>query len=158
MFKTFLKFMAVGTLNAVIYFSLMYLLTSIVGIWYMSSAVISVIVQTLLTFGLHRIWTWGKKKTSINSITNIYRLIKYGIVGVCGAIFGLGLLYAITEYIHLYYMVSVFIASCILLVCNFLANNYWTWGNNETRELRWIANVIERLGFVPIIKRMGVQI
>ena len=158
MLKTFLKFMAVGTLNAVIYFGLMYLLTSVAGIWYMLSAVISVIVQTLVTFGLHRIWTWGIKKTPIKGVTNIYRLIKYGIVGICGAIFGLGLLYAITEYIHLYYMVSVFVASCILLVCNFLVNYYWTWGNNETRELKWIASMIERLGFVPLIKRIGVQV
>jgi dolichol-phosphate mannosyltransferase len=158
MFKTFLKFMAVGILNGIIYFSLMYLFTSVIGLWYMVSALISVVIQTLITYSLHRIWTWKSKKAEIKSAINIYRFAKYIIVGLGGLLLGLGLLYMITEVWHIHYMISVFISSCILLVLNFGANYLWTWGNNETKELKWVINLVERMGFLPIIKRLGVQI
>jgi putative flippase GtrA len=156
--KTFLKFISVGALNALIYFSLMYLLTSIIGIWYMASAMISVVIQTLITFGLHRIYTWKSKKVAIKSVITIWRFIKYVIVGIGGMIFGLVLLYIITEYIHIWYGISVFVASFILLILNFIANNYWTWGEDESQELKWIVFLINRLGFTPIVKRLGVEI
>lgn len=158
MWGTFLKFMLVGTLNGIIYFSLMYLLTSVIGVWYMLSAVISVVIQTLITYSLHRIWTWKSKKTEIKSAINIYRFAKYIIVGLGGLLLGLGLLYMITEVWHVHYMISVFISSFVLLVLNFIANYLWTWGNNETKELKWVINLVERMGFLPIIKRLGVQI
>ena len=158
MFKTFLKFMAVGTLNALVYFSLMYLFTSIIGVWYMLSAVISVIIQTLITFSLHRIWVWRTKKTQIKSVLTIYRFIKYLIIGGCGLVLGLCGLYIVTEVFHVWYVVSMIVASFILLICNFLANNYWTWGDNEPKELKWIVWLIDKMGFMPLVKRMGVEI
>jgi putative flippase GtrA len=158
MLKTFGKFILVGSINGIIYFALLYFLTSVLGMYYMWSAVISVIVQTLITFALHRAWTWGSKKGEVKSVTTIYRFIKYLIVGGVGMVFGLMGLYIVTEVWHVHYMLSTIIASAVLLVLNFLANNYWTWGNNESRELNWIVSVLERLGLVPLIKRLGVQI
>jgi dolichol-phosphate mannosyltransferase len=136
----------------------MYLLTSVIGVWYMLSAVISVVIQTLITYGLHRIYTWKNKKVAIRSAINIYRFCKYIIVGLGGLLLGLGLLYMITELWHVYYLVSVIIASFVLLILNFLANNYWTWGENESKEMKWIVSLLNRLGLVPIIKRLGVEV
>jgi putative flippase GtrA len=150
--------MAVGTLNALVYFSLMYLFTSIIGVWYMLSAVISVIIQTLITFSLHRIWVWRSKKTQIKSVLTIFRFIKYCIIGGCGMVLGLCGLYIVTEVFHVWYVISMIVASFILLVLNFLANYLWTWGDGTSREMKWIVSVIERCGFVPVIKRLGVEI
>ena len=158
MFKTFLKFMAVGGLNALVYFSLVYLFTSVIGVYYMVSAVICVVIQTLFTFGLHRIWVWKNKKVAIRSAINIWRFCKYIIVGIAGMVLGLGGLYIITEYMHIWYMIGIVVASFLLLICNFFANYLWTWGENETKEMQWIVSLINRLGLIPLIERMGVQI
>jgi putative flippase GtrA len=95
---------------------------------------------------------------AMKSIINIYRFCKYVIIGIGGMIFGLIGLYMVTEYLHVYYMISVIIGSFILLVVNFLLNNYWTWGNNESAELKWIVWLIDKVGFMPLIKRLGVEI
>jgi putative flippase GtrA len=95
---------------------------------------------------------------AIKSVINIYRFLKYCIIGGMGMVLGLCGLYIVTEVYHVYYMVSVIIASIILLVLNFIANYMWTWGENESRELNWIVSLLNRLGLVSIIKRMGVQI
>jgi putative flippase GtrA len=124
----------------------------------MLSAVISVIIQTLITFSLHRIWVWRTKKTAIKSVLTIWRFIKYLIIGGVGMVLGLCGLYIVTEYFHVWYVWSMIIASFILLVCNFLANYLWTWGENENREMKWIVWLIEKLGFMPLVKRMGVEI
>lgn len=158
MFKTFLKYMAVGTLNGLIYFATLYILTDWLKLWYMASAFVAVVIQTVVTFSLHRIWTWRSKKAEIKSVVTIYRLIKYLIVGGCGLVIGLGGLYIITEYFKVWYLISTFICSTILLVITFLINFYWTWGDGEAKELNWIVGILERLGFMPLIKRMGVQI
>lgn len=158
MLKTFLKYMAVGTLNGLIYFATLYIFTDWLRIWYMVSAFIAVVIQTAVTFSLHYFWTWRSKKTAVKSVVTIYRLLKYLIVGGCGLVIGLGGLYLITEYLKVYYMVSTIICSFILLVITFLINYYWTWGECEAKELNWIVTVLERLGFMPLIKRIGVQI
>jgi putative flippase GtrA len=150
--------MAVGTLNGCIYFTIMYLLTSVIGIWYMLSAVIAVALQTLITFGLHRIWVWRSKKTAIRNVMTIYRFIKYCIIGGCGMVLGLCGLYVVTEVFHVYYVISMIVASFVLLICNFLANNYWTWGEGNVKELDWIVGILERMGLMPLIKRLGVEI
>lgn len=95
---------------------------------------------------------------AIRSMTNIYRFCKYVIVGIGGLILGLGGLYIITEYLHVWYFYATMIASFILLVINFLVNNYWTWGENESVELEWVVKLIDKVGFMPVIKRLGVEI
>lgn len=155
MLKTFLKYLAVGTLNGIIYFILLYLFTDVLKLWYMISAVISVILQTLITFSLHRIWTWGHKKTDIKSAVTLYRFIKYLIVGGMGMVFGLGLLYVITEYFNQWYMVGAFIASYLLLIVTFFINNYWTW-NDDKRGLGLIVLILDKLGITNILKLKGV--
>jgi dolichol-phosphate mannosyltransferase len=150
--------MAVGTLNGLIYFATLYIFTDIFKVWYMISAFIAVVIQTAVTFSLHYLWTWRNKKTAVKSVVTIYRLLKYLIVGGCGLVIGLGGLYLITEYLKVYYMVSTIICSFALLVITFLINYYWTWGEGEAKELGWIVTVLERLGFTPLIKRIGVEI
>jgi dolichol-phosphate mannosyltransferase len=158
MLKTFLKYMAVGTLNGLIYFATLFILTDWLGIWYMASAFVAVIIQTAVTFSLHYLWTWRSKKTAVKSVVTIYRLIKYLIVGGCGLVIGLGGLYLITEYFKVYYMISTIVCSYVLLVITFLINFYWTWGEGEAKELNWIVGILERLGFVPLIERLGVKV
>lgn len=62
------------------------------------------------------------------------KLAKFGIVGLSGIFVNTGLLYALTEYANLYYMVSAIFAIEASIATNFLLNDFWTFdGGNESR-------------------------
>ena len=56
-----------------------------------------------------------------------FRLLRFGLVGVLGAIIGLPLLYTLTEFVGLYYIVSAIIAIICASTSNYFFNNLWTF-------------------------------
>ncbi len=154
----FVKYLIVGLPNAVIYFGSLYLLTSVLGLWYILSVCIAVALQTVTSFLLNRAWTWRRKKAEFSSAITLYRGIKYTAVSVGGFLLGLLLIYLMTEYLHFWYMLSTFVASSILQGLTFLANNYWTWGNDEGRELHGIAGWLRRWRLATMMEKMGVRV
>ena len=61
-----------------------------------------------------------------SNILNI-RLLKFGVVGISGVGVNMGMLYFLTEYVHIPYLVSSIIAIEISIISNFLLNDIWTW-------------------------------
>ena len=59
------------------------------------------------------------------------RFIKFSIVGGSGVIVNMGLLYLLTEFAHLYYMISSLIAIEVSIICNFVLNDLWTWSDRK---------------------------
>jgi release factor glutamine methyltransferase len=156
--NTFIKYLTVGLPNAVIYFGSLYLLTTVLGVWYMLSVCIAVALQAVTSFLLHRIWTWKRRKAAIKSAITMYRFIKYMVVTVGGVLLGLALIYIITEQLHVWYMASTVISSTILQVLTFLANNYWTWSGSEGKELSRVANLLRKSRLTDVIRRLGVNV
>ena len=61
-----------------------------------------------------------------SNILNI-RLLKFGVVGISGVGVNMGMLYFLTEYVHIPYLISSIIAIEISIIFNFLLNDIWTW-------------------------------
>ena len=61
-----------------------------------------------------------------SNILNI-RLLKFGVVGISGVGVNMGMLYFLTEYVHIPYLISSIIAIEISIISNFLLNDIWTW-------------------------------
>lgn len=137
--------MAIGSLNGIIYFVLLYLLTDMAELWYMLSAVIAVVLQTLITFGLHRVWTFADRKVNVTNPMTLVRFIKYCVAGAVGMVFGLLMLYIITEYFNQWYMVAAVIASYVLLVVRFFVDSSWTWHETD-KEKQLVLWVVSKLG------------
>lgn len=55
------------------------------------------------------------------------KFIRFCIVGGSGVIVNVGLLYLLTEFAGLYYLISSAIAIETSIITNFILNNYWTW-------------------------------
>lgn len=60
--KRMVRFTLVGGSSTLIYWGLLYLLTDVVGLWYMSSAVLGAGIVYFYSFTLHSIWTFKRKK------------------------------------------------------------------------------------------------
>ena len=48
--------------------------------------------------------------------------VKFAFIGAIGTVLNLGILYSLTTYVHLYYLVSELIAIIIVFVFNFVGN------------------------------------
>ncbi len=48
--------------------------------------------------------------------------VKFAFIGAIGTVLNLGILYSLTTYVHLYYLISELIAIVIVFVFNFVGN------------------------------------
>ncbi|KYK30797.1 MAG: hypothetical protein AYK19_17670 [Theionarchaea archaeon DG-70-1] len=55
------------------------------------------------------------------------QFMKFCIVGSIGGVIHLGLLYFLTEFFHIWYMISAAIGFTVAVVNNFVLNKYWTF-------------------------------
>lgn len=55
------------------------------------------------------------------------KIIKFGLVGLSGIVVNTGLLFILTEWAHLYYMISSIFAIEASIITNFLLNDGWTF-------------------------------
>ncbi|MGD9488623.1 MAG: GtrA family protein [Calditrichaceae bacterium] len=73
-------------------------------------------------------------------------LLKFSIVGSSGVLVNMFVLYALTEYFKIYYMVSSIIAIELSILANFTLNEAWTWADrkksgNYSRIVRYHLSV-----------------
>jgi putative flippase GtrA len=55
------------------------------------------------------------------------QLFRYAFVGGAAFLLDFGLLYALTEYLHLYYVLSATVAFVAGLLCNYVLSVYWVF-------------------------------
>ncbi len=60
--------------------------------------------------------------------TRTVQFIQYGIVGASGTLLNLAILYGLTEFMGLYYLISASIAFVISATHNYIVNKIWTFG------------------------------
>jgi dolichol-phosphate mannosyltransferase len=62
-------------------------------------------------------------------------IASFGCVGISGIVVNMGLLYALTEYVGLFYLVSAAIAIELSIVNNFFWNDIWTFKSEKSLKL-----------------------
>jgi putative flippase GtrA len=68
-----------------------------------------------------------------NNLLNT-RILKFSIVGVSGILVNMGILFILTEYFHILYLISSIIAIEISIISNFLLNDLWTWRDRTKKK------------------------
>ncbi len=63
------------------------------------------------------------------------RVLKFAVVGGSGVLVNMGVLYLLTHYARIHYMVSSIFAIELSILTNFLLNNYWTWRDRMGKSL-----------------------
>ena len=110
-----LKFGVVGGLAFLIDYGLLYVLTEFVGIHYLISSVISFTVSLIFNYILSIKWVFDvTKKQTAKEIT----------IFVILSVIGLGInqvvMYAGSNLLHIYYMLTKIVATAIVMVWNFV--------------------------------------
>ncbi|CVK32690.1 glycosyltransferase [Methanoculleus bourgensis] len=83
------------------------------------------------------------------------KIARFGLVGLSGIFVNMGLLYALTEFAGLYYLISAAIAIELSIVNNFIWNDIWTFGAAD--NLRF-ERKIQRFGSFQVVSMGGLLV
>lgn len=113
--KQILKFGVVGGGAFLIDYSVLYVLTEFVGIYYLTSSVISFIVSLIFNYILSIYWVFDvTKKQTLKDIMIFVVLSTIGL-GINQVVMYLG-----SDILHIYYMFTKLVATTIVMVWNFV--------------------------------------
>ena len=62
------------------------------------------------------------------------RIIKFGIVGGIGVLVNMSILYSLTEFFDLLYIISSIFAIELSILSNFILNDLWTWSERKKKK------------------------
>ena len=113
----FIRYFIVGGIAAVVNIGLLFLLVDIFDINYILSNIIGFIFALLVNYGLSTMFVFTKD----NSMSKIFELVMYVIIGVLGLGFDTLILWVCTSKINIYYKISKIISTMLTFIWNFLA-------------------------------------
>ncbi len=118
----FLKFCAVGVSGTAIDFGLTWLCKEIFKIPKFIANAIGFVVAATNNYILNRIWTWGSTNEQIG-----IEYTKFFVVSLIGLGLNTLILYIFNEKFKMNFYVSKVIATGVVMLWNFFANNYFTF-------------------------------
>ena len=124
--KRIIKFCLVGGSGVGVNIGLLFLLTDILGLLYVISAVFSWLGAATSNFIFNELWTFRDlRKRGAQNI--LKRAISFISVRFIGFLIYIGILTGLTELLGLYYLVSALIAIAIAMIWNYLASLNLVW-------------------------------
>jgi dolichol-phosphate mannosyltransferase len=123
--KTIIKFAFAGGTGAIIILFLTWLLTEQAGLWYILSAAISIELSIWWAFALNTKITF--QHNFKNSGDALRSVVKYHGTALGGMAINLTVLYLLTQYFQLYYLLSEFIGIVVAFGFNYLASRHYVW-------------------------------
>jgi dolichol-phosphate mannosyltransferase len=128
--KKLIQFGIVGGLMIVLNIGILYILTNILGLYYIISAIISYQILLFLSFTLNDRWTF-RSVAHHKLRLKFHRFAAYYAVSLSGMLLNIVILYVLTEFGQIYYLMSSFLATCIVFLWNYLINSAYTWGERD---------------------------
>jgi len=119
-YKVAIKYIISGGMSALVLFGLLYLFTDILGFWYIHSIMIAFVFSLMASFTLQKFWTF--RDDDLGSIKK--QLIFYIILGAFNYFLNPMLLYAVVEWLHIWYMLGELIVVLFLAITNFSINKF----------------------------------
>jgi putative flippase GtrA len=112
-FIEFLRFSLLGGIGVSVGYLILYALTEL-NVWYLLSSVIAYILNILISFEIHKFWTFKKGEAKIT----VKQILLYFTVTIIFFGTNTGLLYVLVEYCHIYYLIAQIILTVLLGVPN----------------------------------------
>jgi len=124
--EQYFKFGVIGGIGAVINTIFLYALTEFAGIHYMISGALSIEAAIIAMFFLNNKFTFKPLKKGFKQI--IDGIIRSNIIRSVGIAVQLGILYSLTEFAGINYIISNLIGILIAAIFTFYGEKYHNWG------------------------------
>ena len=119
-YKIAIKYIISGGSTAVVLFSLLYLLTDILGLWYIYSTIISFVIALIINFILQKFWTFRD-----NDLRKVKKqLAMFIFIGGINFVLNPFLLYILVERFYMWYILGEAIVVGSLAIVNFTVNKF----------------------------------
>ncbi|MGN0267460.1 MAG: GtrA family protein [Lachnospiraceae bacterium] len=119
----FFRYCFVGGIASVVDWSAVYLVEKM-GAHYLFAAVIGFFCGLLCNYGLSKAMVFRMETSKFDSRREF---LAYGFIGVIGLLLTLIIMYILTEWFHIYFMISKIAATVLVLFWNFMARKYWLY-------------------------------
>jgi len=123
----FIKFGIVGGSGIFVNMGFLWFFTEIVGLYYLISSVLAIALAMISNFIWNDLWTWRDRgEPGLNAY--LTRLAKFIVVSsFAGYVGNLGVLWILTHFFHLYYLISNLFGIAVGTILNYSINNFWTF-------------------------------
>jgi len=119
--KQLSRFLLSSVVGFFINLAILYIFTEFFRVYYIASAIIGFMVSHLYSFGFNRRVTF-KSKGKIH-----IQWSKFFFANIFALVINIPILYILTEYLGIYYLLSQIIASIITFFINFLLSKHWAF-------------------------------
>ncbi len=126
-YRRLVKFCVVGASGTAINFAVLYSLTDFVGLFYLASAIIAVIIASTSNYILNDIWTFKGSRVG----SSIVGWLKYNSTSLITDAIYIGLLALFVEIVGLWYMLGAFLSLLIIVPLRFIIVSKWIWGRHR---------------------------
>jgi len=121
-YRRILKFSIVGGSGILVNEGLLWLLTEIIGVFYLLSGLIAVEASILSNFILNDIWTFKDRRNG----SFLSRMLKFNIARAIIIIINIGVLWALTS-LGLNYLIANLIGIIAATVFTYTSSLKWVW-------------------------------
>jgi putative flippase GtrA len=121
-----IKFGIVGCIGTGAAYVMLYVFVQYFTVYYIYASWVSMIMGQLISFAGYRWWAFVLKTQCMMYGTRFQFVLHWAIWGM-GFLIATGMLYSLTEYVHLWYMVSQVFATVVSATSNFLSHKYFTY-------------------------------
>ena len=126
-FERLFKFSVVGAFGALINSFFLWLFTEIAGIFYLFSSLMAIEIAIFVQFMLNDRWTFHERRTKEWS-EFFKRILKSNIWRAGGIALNIAVLFLLTEYAHIYYLLSNIFGILCAFISNYILESRLTWG------------------------------
>ncbi|MBD3318839.1 hypothetical protein GF342_02930 [Candidatus Woesearchaeota archaeon] len=112
-----------GGIAAITNWSITVFLTEVLLLWYLVSYSLATIISVAVNFLYQRKVTFGVGDR-VRS-----RLIKFSIIMAVTASLNVASVFFLTEYLHIFYFISIVVVTFIMAMLNYIGNRFWTFRN-----------------------------
>lgn len=122
----FIRFLVVGGVCLVLNLSLLYVLTDKLGLHYLLSCCIVVLLVNYVGFQLNKLFTFTRQSPYIKGET-IMQFIKYNAVSVVSFVLAVGQMYVLVDFFGMWYIYASAVSSVVMAFINFGMHKYFTY-------------------------------
>lgn len=120
----FVRYALVGGSGVLVNTGILYLLVTIAGLPHLVAAAFSSEVSILTNFVLNEVWTFRDARAGRHPVR---RAVHYNVVALGGMVITLAVLFALTTWLGMHYLIANLIAIGAATLSNYALNMKFTW-------------------------------
>ena len=123
-FISFIKFGIVGAANTLINWIIFFML-NYMGVYYITANIIAYLIATANSYFWNSKWVFKSKKQD-----NLKTQVRFTLLNLIGLVLNSIVLYLLVDLLHLSKMISLIIATAIIMIINYFINKVWVFKVN----------------------------